>query len=85
MPQYFPQYEVPSSTTPWQSYELTEMSSSSSYSNFTGEVELTEDLSRIGCMSPYSGHSSYINLYGNEDIQYEGYNQTSSYGYPNLF
>ncbi|XP_062147212.1 NAC domain-containing protein 71-like [Alnus glutinosa] len=61
--EYFPQYQFPSSTTPWPPYEHTEIPPSSSYSNFAGE---------IGCMSPYSGHANYMGLFGNENVPYEG-------------
>ncbi|GLT91197.1 hypothetical protein SLE2022_090970 [Rubroshorea leprosula] len=66
-PECFPQSEFPSSVTPWQQYQQTEFSPSSSYSNF-GETEHMDDLSRIGCMSTYSGHANYMDFYGNEDI-----------------
>lgn len=69
-------------TTEWQGEFSFSFSSSSSFSNFTGEVEFVEDLSRIGCMSPYSNYASYN---GNEDLIYEDYDQTNSLNYPNLF
>ncbi|XVF52390.1 hypothetical protein PTKIN_Ptkin05aG0014300 [Pterospermum kingtungense] len=75
--QYFPQYEFPSSVTPWLQYEQTDFdfSPSSSYSNF-GEIEHVDDLSHIGGMS----HANYMDLYGNE-----GYDQTGSFNYLNPF
>ncbi|KAK7833545.1 NAC domain-containing protein 71-like [Quercus suber] len=75
--EYFPQYQFPGSTTNWPP--------GSSYSNFTGEIEVAEDLSRIGCMSPYSGHANYMDLFGNEHMPYEGYDQTNSLRYPHPY
>ncbi|KAK8658000.1 hypothetical protein V6N13_036216 [Hibiscus sabdariffa] len=78
--QYLPQYDfpIPNSMTPWQQYEQTEFSHSSLYSNF-GEIEHV-NLSRIGCMSPYSGQANYMDFYGNE-----GNDQTGLFNYLNHF
>ncbi|XP_027361468.1 NAC domain-containing protein 71-like isoform X1 [Abrus precatorius] len=82
---FFPQYELLSSMTPWQSFEHTEISPSSSYSNFNGEIEFSDDLSRIGCMSPYSGQGNFMDYYGNEHVSYECYDQINSMSDPKLF
>ncbi|KAL5791453.1 hypothetical protein ACOSP7_000047 [Xanthoceras sorbifolium] len=71
--EYIPQYDFPNSMTAWQSFEHRDFSPSSSFSNFTGEIELAEDLSRIGCMSPYSVYENYTSFNGNEDMSYEGF------------
>nr|GMD96114.1 NAC domain-containing protein 45-like [Ipomoea batatas] len=78
------QYGFPGSTL-WQPYENHELSSSSSYSNFRGEVELSDDPSRYGCVSPYFGHGNYLGFYGNDGRPFEGYDQNSSSRNPNLF
>nr|GME00029.1 NAC domain-containing protein 86-like [Ipomoea batatas] len=78
------QYGFPGSTL-WQPFENHELSSSSSYSNFRGEVELSDDPSRYGCVSPYFGHGNYLGFYGNDGRPFEGYDQNSSSRNPNLF
>ncbi|KAL5550910.1 hypothetical protein UlMin_001086 [Ulmus minor] len=73
MPEYFPQYKFTGSTTQWNSCQYREISPSSSYSNFNnGEIELSDNLNQIGCMSPYSGHSNFMDFCGNDEMQYEG-------------
>ncbi|XP_061371599.1 NAC domain-containing protein 71-like isoform X2 [Gastrolobium bilobum] len=72
---FFPQYDLPSTM-----FEHTEISPSSSYSNFNVEIEFADDLSRIGCMSPYSGQGNFMDFYGNADVTYEGYDQINSIG-----
>lgn len=81
----FPQYQFPGSSTPWAPYEHTEISPNSSYSNLAGEIEVSDDLNRIGYMSPYSGFANYTGLSGNEELPYEGYDQSSSLRYPYPF
>lgn len=73
---YFPQNEF--SMTPWKPYDQFEISSSSSYSNFTEKVELADDHSQFGCMSPYSGHGDYMNFFGNGSMPHEGYEWSNS-------
>ncbi|KAL6985796.1 hypothetical protein U1Q18_019169 [Sarracenia purpurea var. burkii] len=79
-PRYIPQNGYPNSVTQWPPpYNQYEISSSSSFSNFTGEVEYADGLSQFSCMSPYSGHANYMDYCWNEDMAYEGYDhQTNS-------
>ncbi|KAG8495857.1 hypothetical protein CXB51_007713 [Gossypium anomalum] len=66
--QYFPQYEFPSTLTPWQQYEHSNFSPSTLYSNF-GEIE--HDVDDLGL---YSGHANNMDFYDNE-----GYGQIGSF------
>lgn len=67
MSEFFPQYDFSSSMTPWQAMEQhTEISPSSSYSNFNGEVEFAGDLN----VSTYMEQASFMNFYGNDSIPY---------------
>ncbi|CAH1453691.1 unnamed protein product [Lactuca virosa] len=59
--------EIPHPMSPWQPNHQFEISPSSSYSNFTDEVELVDDLSRFAYMSPYSGNQSFTGIFGSED------------------
>lgn len=78
----FPQYEYSGSTTPWQSYEHTEISPSSSYSNYTSDIELEDNLNQIGgCISPNSTHLNYMQ----HSINEQGFDLNNSQKYPNCF
>ncbi|OIW10877.1 hypothetical protein TanjilG_27823 [Lupinus angustifolius] len=74
---YFPHHGL-SKMTPWQSFNYTDISSSSSYSNCNGGIEFSDDISRIGCIRAchltHDKETSWT-LYGNEDVPYEGYDQ----------
>lgn len=83
--EYNPNYEFQNSVTPCHPFEHKDFSPGSSYSNFNGEIELAEDLSRFGCMSPYSIHANYTGFYGNEDMPYQGYDHSNSPDYSSLF
>lgn len=63
----FTRNEIPHPMSPWETNHQFEISPSSSYSNFTDEVDLVDDLSRFGYMSPYSGNQSFTGIFGNED------------------
>ncbi|XP_045815902.1 NAC domain-containing protein 71-like isoform X1 [Trifolium pratense] len=73
------QHDLSSTMTPWQSFEHTEISPCSSYSNFNAEIEFSDALSRIGCVSPYVGQGSFM------DLPYECYDQIHSFTNPNQF
>lgn len=71
---YFTQNDIPNPMSPWQPYHQLEISPSSSYSNFTEEIELVDDQNRIGYMSSYSRNESFTGIFGNEDhFPYEFY------------
>ncbi|XP_057520330.1 NAC domain-containing protein 71-like [Amaranthus tricolor] len=81
---YFPQCDIQNQmATSWQPYQQG-ISPSSSYSTFT-EIEHVDDLSRIGCMSPYSTHMDYIGLDGNVGVLYDGYDPINPLSYQNPF
>ncbi|CAK9173377.1 unnamed protein product [Ilex paraguariensis] len=69
----FPQYEFANSMTSWQPYDRYEISPSSSFPNFREDVELSDDLSRLGCMSPYSEQGNYMGYYGDLNLSCEGF------------
>lgn len=60
----FPQNEISNTMTAWDAYGQFEITPSSSYSNFTEKVDLADDLSQFGCMSPYSGQIDYATYFG---------------------
>lgn len=71
--QFHPQYEFQNSMNSWKPYDYHKgISPSSSYSNFTEEIEQADDLTRISCMSPYSGNMDYMGFSGNDNIPYGG-------------
>ncbi|KAJ8557924.1 hypothetical protein K7X08_004690 [Anisodus acutangulus] len=74
-----------SNSTSWQPSDQYDFTSSSSFQNFTAEVELSGDLSGYDCASPFTVHGNYMQFYGNEDISYKGYNQNDLLGNTNLF
>ncbi|KAK4349615.1 hypothetical protein RND71_032370 [Anisodus tanguticus] len=71
----YPHYEFPNVTS-WQPDDRIEFTSSSTFPNFRGEVELLGDLSSYGCVSPYSVDGSYKGLYDICTMSYEGYDLT---------
>ncbi|KAL8141787.1 hypothetical protein V2J09_014819 [Rumex salicifolius] len=74
---YLPQLEFQNSmVSSWQPYSQEGIPQTSPYSDFNGEIE---QLRLIGNMSPYSGNMDYLGYYGNEDIQYECYDQNNTY------
>ncbi|KAK7330879.1 hypothetical protein VNO77_25085 [Canavalia gladiata] len=83
--EYFPQYNLPSTMTPWQSLGHSEISPSLSHSTFNGEIEFADSLSQIGCMSPYSRQVNLMDFYGTGNIPYEGYDHINSISYPEPF
>ncbi|XP_071730757.1 NAC domain-containing protein 71-like [Rutidosis leptorrhynchoides] len=67
---YFTQNDILNPMSPWQPYHQLEISPSSSYSNFTEEFELTDDLNQFGFMSPYSRNETFENK---DQFPYEFY------------
>ncbi|KAJ1428943.1 NAC domain [Sesbania bispinosa] len=83
--EYSPKNDLPNTMTSWQSLDHTEISSGLCYSNFNGEIEFADNLSQIGCMSPYSSQGNFMDFYGNWNVPYEGYDQINSISYPEPF
>ncbi|XP_043696256.1 NAC domain-containing protein 71-like [Telopea speciosissima] len=75
--EFFQQHEFLNSVPSWQHSDSAEISIPSSYS-IMEEVDLADDLSRMSCMSPYSGPINYMNFYGDEDRTYQSFNSTDS-------
>nr|AOC59200.1 NAC transcription factor 16 [Haloxylon ammodendron] len=80
---YLPQNDFQNPMASWQPYQQG-ISPSSSYSTFT-EIEHVDDLSRIGCMSPYSANMDYMGYNGNMDVLYDGYDAINPLSYQNPF
>lgn len=59
---------------PSEASEQFDISSSSSYSTFTEEFGLTDDLTLIknSMSSPYLEHGDYMDFFGNENMLHEG-------------
>ncbi|XP_009802261.1 NAC domain-containing protein 71 [Nicotiana tabacum] len=80
----YPVYDFPNLTS-WQPNDQYDFTSSSSFPNFRGDVELSGDLSGYGFAPPFLDEGTYMEFYRNEDISYKGYNQSNLLGNPNLF
>ncbi|KAI3756462.1 hypothetical protein L1987_56283 [Smallanthus sonchifolius] len=71
---YFTPNELPNPMSPWQPYHQFEISPSSSYSNFTEEVEQLDDLNQLGYMLQHPRTQSLTGIFENEDhFPYEFY------------
>nr|AIM47114.1 putative NAC transcription factor [Suaeda liaotungensis] len=82
---YFPQCDIQNPNVTWQPYYQQQgISPTSSYSTFT-EIEQVNDLSRIGCMSPYSANMDYMGYDGNLGVLYDGYDTINTLSYQNPF
>ncbi|KAL8119492.1 hypothetical protein AgCh_016855 [Apium graveolens] len=70
----FPQKEFPKPVVPFEASDKFDISSSSSYSTFTEEFGLTDDLTLIqnSMSSPYSEHGDYMDFFGNGNMSHEG-------------
>ncbi|KAK1364734.1 NAC domain-containing protein [Heracleum sosnowskyi] len=70
----FPQNEFPKPMVPSEASEQFDISSSSSYSTFTEEFGLTDDLTLIknSMSSPYLEHGDYMDVFGNGNMSHEG-------------
>lgn len=80
---HFSQCDFQNHMASWQPYQQQGISPSSSYATFT-EIEHVDDLSQIGCMSPYSANMDYMGYSGNAGMHYDGYDTINpqSYQYP---
>ncbi|MED6106933.1 hypothetical protein PIB30_009233 [Stylosanthes scabra] len=77
----FTRCDIPSSTmTPWESLDQTEISTSSSYSNFNRQIEFSEDFNMIDDMSHYSMQEDFTYFYENGS-----YDHINSVEYPEYF
>ncbi|XP_021852891.1 NAC domain-containing protein 71 isoform X1 [Spinacia oleracea] len=83
--EYFPQCDFQNPITSWQPYQQQQgISPSSSYATFT-EIEHVDDLTQIGCISPFSTNMDYMEYGGNVGMLYDGYDTINPLSYQNPF
>lgn len=46
---------------------------------------MADNANQVSDMSPFSGHTDYTGYYGNEEMQFEGFDQPSSLRNPTPF
>lgn len=68
-----------------QSLEHITISPTLSFSNLNSEVEFSDKVSQIGCISPYSIQGNFMDYDENWDVPYEAYDQISSVSYQDHF
>ncbi|CAK8562603.1 unnamed protein product [Lathyrus sativus] len=71
--QYFPRHDSQN-----QSLEHETISPTLSFSNLESEIEFSDNVSQIGCISPYPIHGNIMDYDENWEVPYEAYHQINS-------